>query len=302
MGKRGPRPDETYRPEVEAEAVADLTVSAASLYEKLCEAHPEEVDKTGFPVERTVRDWVRKARPLAAEPDPSGTWSPAETEGAEARIILDVLAELMRSSDGGVNTITRSEADWLVRLFHAAPGLHPHLTYRLAQTYIARLTRGEPTVDLDTWIAFAPWLSNERMEAYERLRATEPQHRWVKYLDYVQERRPKSEVAKVMEANGLGLDAQGLGPDDLIQVPATTTRDSARTLHYLSRVLQTRIQVVLQQAEGRRLVISPYALTSRGEPDSSDAVYVREDAMAADADPPGRIRPPATKKERGKKS
>jgi hypothetical protein len=118
-----------------------------------------------LPTLRTFQMIVKEARP----PDPSGPWSLADAEAGDVALVLPVLAAVVAKTQGSRQHITRAEAEWLVKLRGAYPDLDPWLAYRLARLYMARVDRREATVDLDLYLAAAPWRGGEAEAQYRRL-------------------------------------------------------------------------------------------------------------------------------------
>jgi hypothetical protein len=102
---------------------------------------------------RTVQRILSEGRPR----DTSGRWTIQSNDGDRVRVVLDALAAVIEQTRGRVNGFTKEEADWIARLDRAAPGLPPFELWRIARLYIGRLSRNEPTDDLDALLAFAPW-------------------------------------------------------------------------------------------------------------------------------------------------
>lgn len=115
------------------------------------------------PSERTVQNVVRELSP----PDPSESWSLADAaDGEEAAMVLPVLAAVIRASAGKVSMVTRSEADWIVKLSRVAGDLPAWALYRLAGKYQRCQVSGRPTRALDILVAFAPWRGSGAWERY----------------------------------------------------------------------------------------------------------------------------------------
>jgi len=113
---------------------------------------------------RTTQKIVKEAR----HRDLSGRWElpDADDDGAAA-LILDVLAAVIEETEGRRQYLTKMEAAWVTRIRRAAPDLPPSFdTYRLARFYMAREHWQMPSPDLDALLAFAPWRSEERRQAY----------------------------------------------------------------------------------------------------------------------------------------
>lgn len=98
--------------------------------------------------------------------DSSGEWSLAddEDEGAEAAFVLEVIRVLTTWSEGTRRAITHQEARWLRRIHRAVNDLDPLAAYLLTRAYVRAQQRGEPTSDLDLYLAFAPWRFDQAAE------------------------------------------------------------------------------------------------------------------------------------------
>ena len=113
---------------------------------------------------RTVQRMVRELRAA----DASSVWSASPAEAtSDDRHALEVLAAVIVGTGGSRTTLTQTEAAHAVGIRSLAPDLDAWLTYRLARAYMARAARGEPTTDLDAWLALAPWRSAPDRDRYE---------------------------------------------------------------------------------------------------------------------------------------
>lgn len=79
----------------------------------------------------------------------------------EAAAVLPVLGELLRSSDWRERSITRLEAEWIVKLRTAVPDLPIPYALRYTRRYLAGIEAGEPTDRLDRELAAGSWRSLE---------------------------------------------------------------------------------------------------------------------------------------------
>ena len=95
----------------------------------------------------------RKSQKLDTE-DSSDTWTFAmASDGAEARLILDVVAELIRQTDGKRNTLSVDEAKMVLKVRQTAPRLHPWVALQTALEYQRRYQNELDTLDLDMLLA-----------------------------------------------------------------------------------------------------------------------------------------------------
>ena len=118
-----------------------------------------------LPAERTVQDIVRG---LAAPRDESGRWTFNEADPDDAALILPVLAAVIQETEGRRTYFTRAQAEFIGRIRRLAPELDGFRVYRLARLYLFFEARGEPARDVEAFLAFAPWRSEEQREAYQR--------------------------------------------------------------------------------------------------------------------------------------
>ncbi|MFC1938524.1 hypothetical protein ACFLWH_02615, partial [Chloroflexota bacterium] len=125
--------------------------------------------RSRLPTIRTIQRIVKEV----AIPDTSGTWSVADSEGEDARLVLDILAFLISSAIGilkGNFSITKREAQWIIRIRKAAPDAPDLIVWALIELYIRRETNGiTDNADLDGYLALTPWRDNDCFRLYKRL-------------------------------------------------------------------------------------------------------------------------------------
>lgn len=155
--KRGQRTDPDVRAEVERLSLEGWW--AAAIHRKLTD---DQRFRGRVPEPRTIQNLVRQATPR----DPSGVWVLAEATAENARLVLPVLAEVLRRTDGRKSHLTRGEGDWISRLGGAVPDLPGWWVYELAHRYMRRLSRELPTSPFDELLAFAPWRGEPEFERY----------------------------------------------------------------------------------------------------------------------------------------
>jgi hypothetical protein len=131
------------------------------------ELHRQEQFMGRVPEDRTIQ---RRVAALQAR-DASGAWSVADATTRDARLILDTLAAVIEHTAGRVLSLTRSEAAWVARIYHAAPELHPLWRWRLARLYRLREAHHESVADLDAMLAFAPWREGAKQRYDKAVRA-----------------------------------------------------------------------------------------------------------------------------------
>ena len=129
----------------------------AQIYREIGERDQSRVSR------RTVERIVKENRVK----DETGPWLMKETDGEDARLILNVLAGVMTWSKGYRQSITKAEAEWILRISKAAPGLSTRNIWLVAATYRSRDHRGADTTDLDAYLSFMPWLDEEALSRYK---------------------------------------------------------------------------------------------------------------------------------------
>ena len=97
-------------------------------------------------------------------------WDRLGTDGADVRKIFDVLAEVIKASEGKKKVFTQEEAEWITWVRKAAPTLPPYCVWVMVCLYMAE-TRFQAQGDkdfaqLDGFLALKPWESQEAMIAY----------------------------------------------------------------------------------------------------------------------------------------
>jgi len=101
--------------------------------------------------------------------DTSYRWSIKDYDGEDARLIFDVLAEVIDWSDGQKYNFTKKEAEWVLRISKATGDLHAFLVWILAKFYMYRELKGiKDTEELDMYIAFTPWRSMDALQQYNK--------------------------------------------------------------------------------------------------------------------------------------
>ena len=98
---------------------------------------------------RTIESIAAEIRPRSS----STTWSLAAAEPAAAALVLPVLAELARRSEGRLVSLAADTAEWVVRIRRAAPALEPYAAFRWAVRYQLSAARGQDTAALDVELA-----------------------------------------------------------------------------------------------------------------------------------------------------
>lgn len=128
--------------------------AAAAIHRELKRIFPSPPAPPGkVPSVRTVQTEVKH---LAERADLTA-WTVATEEGPEAPFLLEVFRWVLESTNGHRRQLTEREADMLKRIYRAAPDIDIHYAYPLARAYLELVRQGEPTTDLDGFLAFRPW-------------------------------------------------------------------------------------------------------------------------------------------------
>lgn len=136
--------------------------NATHIYERMKKEEPGGPTVFG-PSLRTVQSIVKEIKTR----DTSGPWQLGDSEGEDAKLVLDVLVTIIVNSVGTVRNFTKAEARWIIRIAKAAPTAGPWQLWYLAQLYMRYENMGLSTTDLDSLIAFKPWESEPRAKLYE---------------------------------------------------------------------------------------------------------------------------------------
>jgi hypothetical protein len=128
--------------------------------------YPARLD---LPDLRTVQRYVRQFR----YGDAGDPWTLPSTECDGSAVVLAVLGEVIRRTEGRVTQITKGLASWIRSVQGAAPDLDLWSTYLMARLYLNRAEQGVPATDLDHYLALSPWRSQNDLSAYERAVAGE---------------------------------------------------------------------------------------------------------------------------------
>lgn len=141
---------------IEARAIDGLTPSQVL---RDLERQPQYARR--LPTLRTVQRIVKEA-----PKDQSAPWSLADSDGEDARLILETWQAAITTGMRRIN-ITNAQAEWVLKIRKAAPGLSPYYVWLLAGDYRARAQRGENTEALDLFLAFRPWRDLDSRAWYE---------------------------------------------------------------------------------------------------------------------------------------
>jgi hypothetical protein len=118
-----------------------------------------------LPSDKTLARFIDEQR---GPPDTSGPWQFGDPSITNQALVLETLAELVTWTEGRVQYMTQHEARNLTELAPHTVDLSIRHRWRLATLYRARRARHAPTVDLDQFLAFKPWLDESRRQRYEQ--------------------------------------------------------------------------------------------------------------------------------------
>jgi len=84
----------------------------------------------------------------------------SDYEGEDAKLILEVISELVIQSKGKVCSLTKANAEWIVKIRKAVPDMKLYSTWPIARLYLLQESRGSKDFQaLDNYLSFAPWRS-----------------------------------------------------------------------------------------------------------------------------------------------
>jgi hypothetical protein len=66
----------------------------------------------------------------------TGTWGVEKDNGEDARLILDVLADVIIQTEGRKTSFTKEEACWVLNLSKVAPDARPYNVWLIAREYM----------------------------------------------------------------------------------------------------------------------------------------------------------------------
>ena len=159
--KRRRNMDSAILYEIEAKALENWTPSQIHTdLERKLKAQDRLVE---VPSLRTVQRIVKDVEIR----DTSGTWRPADDEAEDARLILEVLANIIIYSSGKKRSFSKAEARWVLKIRKLASDADAVKVWRLARTYMVYESQGNAsTEDLDAYLAFAPWRNKNHLLHY----------------------------------------------------------------------------------------------------------------------------------------
>lgn len=155
--------DRTIQDEIEFRAMEGWT--PIQIYEKLEMKHKNEKLEGTLPSLRTVQ---RVVKDVTVE-DRSGTWNLSDCKGEDAKLILEVISELVIQTDGKVCSLTKAEAEWIVKIRKAVPDMKLYSTWAMARLYLIQESSGLKEFQaLDNYLSFTPWRSKYHNYFYSK--------------------------------------------------------------------------------------------------------------------------------------
>jgi hypothetical protein len=149
---------------------------------------------------RTIQNYVKEIR------DNGLPWDRTAMNGDDARRVLDVLAFVIRFTNGRKRTFSADDAEWVAWVYRAAPGLSLYRIWTLASLYLAEERRKSPDMSpLDAFMAFRPWENKENETAY--FEAVPPEDRITFIIDAagsMTEKASLTAAAEVVSTRGEG--------------------------------------------------------------------------------------------------
>ena len=123
----------------------------------------KRLPESKLPGERTLQRVAEEATMR----DTSGPWRIADADDPEdAKLILDVLANVTVHSTGKKHSFTKEEARWVLRVRKIVPDADPVKVWFVARAYQLYQSRGLDSRALDMYLAFAPWRGVPHMRLY----------------------------------------------------------------------------------------------------------------------------------------
>jgi hypothetical protein len=127
-----------------------------------------------FPGEQISERWVSRELKKARDRAASEAWSLSDSDSAEVELVAPVFRAIMEVSEIGVTDFTRKQAEWVLKVCRAAPGLAPRrvwdtaIYYLLASADVATRTPGNQLeiTSLDAFLLHAPWTSLAAVEHF----------------------------------------------------------------------------------------------------------------------------------------
>lgn len=144
-------------------AIEDLALKGWEPIQIYRNLEGKEKFKDKLPSLRTVQTIVKQGRPR----DTTGAWTLEDSAAGDAALVLETLAAVIEYSEGLTTAFTIKQAEWIVRIRRAAPDLHLWAAYHLAWSYQSRIEEKISTADLDAYLAFAPWRSDDALARYK---------------------------------------------------------------------------------------------------------------------------------------
>ena len=114
----------------------------------------------------TVERIVRNAPKPPTELREPSYWTLANSNGEDAKNILEAHKALIFSFGGKIGRPTIEQAEWVAKLLRTAPDFPMEIVWTFAGVYRLHVESDANTLPLDEYLAFAPWRSEEHYKLY----------------------------------------------------------------------------------------------------------------------------------------
>ncbi len=144
-----PKRNDSVKVLTQAIAAASPGLSGPRVHQEVVRLLTATGRKSEIPSLRNVQRWIGELRPDVSEP-----WTLVDSDPDDAATVLRVVGALIARPTGRTRP-TKEEAEWIIRVAHAAPGLtDPDLLFTLA-----RLARagGSVQADVEDFLATEGW-------------------------------------------------------------------------------------------------------------------------------------------------
>jgi hypothetical protein len=113
-------------------------------------------------VSRYTRFYIKERQRMES----TGYWSLEQADLAEVQPCFEVLAEVLRRTEGRVSRLTHQEVDSITKVRQAAPDMPPGIVWQFVQAYRSRFASDppEPADDIDAQLALWPHLREDAID------------------------------------------------------------------------------------------------------------------------------------------
>jgi hypothetical protein len=143
---------------------ADEEYTPIQIFKELNQKFKKQKREPELPSLRTVQLMVKEREIL----DTSGTWSIKDNEPEDAKLILEILANVIILSHGKKRNFTNKEAEWVLKIRKIIPDVSLVQVWRIARKYLLYESQGiTSTEGWDAYLAFTPWRSGNHFSHYK---------------------------------------------------------------------------------------------------------------------------------------